>query len=69
MLSNKKILAAAGAGLALFAAYKYTRLSSDQKKELQHSLKRKGKTIAEKLMPGKLKSKVNMEEQSLSTGY
>ena len=62
MLSNKKIIAVAGAGLALFAAYKFSKMSTTQKKDLRNSLKEKGKSLADKLVPDKLRAKFNKAE-------
>ena len=62
MLNNKKILAAAGAGLALFAAYKYSKMSASEKNDLRNSLKEKGKSFADKLVPDNLRTKFNKDE-------
>ncbi|MEO5941942.1 MAG: hypothetical protein ABIP30_03190 [Ferruginibacter sp.] len=59
MFNNKKILAAAGAGLALYAAYKYSKMSETEKNDLHNSLKEKGKSLAEKWLPDNLKEKFN----------
>ncbi len=61
-MSNKKILAVAGAGLAIFAAYKYSKMTADQKNDLRNSLKEKVRSLADRLSPENLRSKFNKAE-------
>ena len=56
------LAAAAGAGLALFAAYKYSKMSASEKNDLRNSLKEKGKSFADKLVPDNLRTKFNKAE-------
>ena len=56
MLNNKTLLLA-GAGLAIYAAYKYSKMSELQKNDLMNSLKEKGKKLADKYVPEDIKNK------------
>ena len=59
MLNNRNALVLAGAGLALYAAYKYSKMTPDQKNELINSLKEKGKSLADKYVPEDIKNQFN----------
>jgi hypothetical protein len=43
-------------GLAAFAAYKYSSMSEEQKKNLADNLKEKGKKLYDDYVPGKMKN-------------
>ena len=53
MVPFKNPIGLALAGLAAFAAYKYTKMTPDQKRELGNTLKEKGRKIFGSFMPEK----------------
>ena len=54
-----KTLLLAGAGLAVYAAFKYSKMSAVEKTDLMNSLKEKGKKLADKYVPEDIKNKFN----------
>lgn len=72
MLNNKTLLLA-GAGLAIYAAYKYSKMSELQKNDLMNSLKEKGKKLADKYVPEDIKNKFTTAmadgENSFKSGF
>jgi hypothetical protein len=58
MLTKKSgILVAAGAALAAFALYKYSKMSREEKDSLKNSIKEKGREFANHLVPENIKSR------------
>ena len=53
----KKTALLAGAGLAIYAAYRYSKMSGAEKDELRNNVKEKGKSLAERFSPEKIKQK------------
>ena len=51
MLPFKSPIGLALAGLAAFAAYKYSKMTADQKRDLANNLKEKGRQIFGQFMP------------------
>ena len=70
---NNKTLFLAGAGLAIYAAYKYSKMTEEQKNDLMNSLKEKGKVLVDRLVPEDIKTKFNnaaeAAESSFKTGF
>ncbi len=57
MLNNRKSGGLILAGLAAFAYYNYSRMSADDKSKLAKTIREKGESLLQQLMPGGLKSR------------
>ncbi|MEP6711169.1 MAG: hypothetical protein ABJA37_02080 [Ferruginibacter sp.] len=70
---NKNALLLAGAGLAVYAAYKYSKMSETEKNDLVNSLKEKGRKLADKYVPEDIKNKFTTAmadtENSFKSGF
>lgn len=70
MLQNKKFPTGGLllAGLAAFAYYKYSKMSSQEKENILGDLKEKGQKLYDEYMPEKFKSMFNQNEGSNTSG-
>ena len=69
MLNNKKALFLAGAGLAIYAAYKYSKMSAEQRNDLVNSLKDQGRKLADKYVPQDIKDKFTNTAANTEAGF
>ncbi len=56
-LNNKKSSGLILAGLAAFAYYKYSKMSAEEKSKLAKTIREKGGSLLQQIMPGGLKSR------------